>query len=50
MKDQRIAILFAGQGAQTIGMGQDLAAKSPAPMKSSAVRSAPSPSPARTRN
>lgn len=30
MKDQRIAILFAGQGAQTIGMGQDLAAKYPA--------------------
>jgi [acyl-carrier-protein] S-malonyltransferase len=30
MKDQRIAILFAGQGAQTIGMGQDLAAEYPA--------------------
>ncbi len=30
MKDQRIAILFAGQGAQTIGMGQDLASKYPA--------------------
>ena len=30
MKKQRIAILFAGQGAQTIGMGQDLAAKYPA--------------------
>ena len=30
MKDQRIAILFAGQGAQTVGMGQDLAAKYPA--------------------
>lgn len=30
MKDQRIAILFAGQGAQSVGMGQDLAAKHPA--------------------
>ena len=30
MKDQRIAILFAGQGAQAVGMGQDLAAKYPA--------------------
>ena len=30
MKDKRIAILFAGQGAQTVGMGQDLAAKYPA--------------------
>ncbi len=30
MKDQRIAILFAGQGAQTVGMGRDLAAKYPA--------------------
>jgi len=27
---KRIAILFAGQGAQTVGMGQDLAAKYPA--------------------
>ncbi len=27
MKDKRIAILFAGQGAQTVGMGKDLAAK-----------------------
>jgi [acyl-carrier-protein] S-malonyltransferase len=30
MNDQRIAILFAGQGAQAVGMGQDLAAKYPA--------------------
>ena len=30
MKDKRIAILFAGQGAQTVGMGKDLAAKYPA--------------------
>ena len=30
MKDKRIAILFAGQGAQAVGMGQDLAAKYPA--------------------
>lgn len=30
MKDKRIAILFAGQGAQAVGMGQDLAAKFPA--------------------
>ena len=30
MKDQRIAILFAGQGAQTVGMGLDLAEKYPA--------------------
>ena len=30
MKDHRIAILFAGQGAQTVGMGQDLATKYPA--------------------
>ena len=30
MKDKRIAILFAGQGAQTVGMGQDLASKYPA--------------------
>jgi [acyl-carrier-protein] S-malonyltransferase len=30
MKDKRIALLFAGQGAQTVGMGQDLAAKYPA--------------------
>jgi len=29
MKDKRIAILFAGQGAQTVGMGKDLAAKYP---------------------
>ena len=27
MNDKRIAILFAGQGAQTVGMGKDLAAK-----------------------
>ena len=30
MNDKRIAILFAGQGAQTVGMGRDLAAKYPA--------------------
>jgi [acyl-carrier-protein] S-malonyltransferase len=30
MKDQRIALLFAGQGAQTVGMGQDIVAKYPA--------------------
>ncbi len=30
MKDQRIAILFAGQGAQTVGMGLDLIEKYPA--------------------
>jgi len=30
MKDKRIALLFAGQGAQAVGMGQDLAAKYPA--------------------
>ena len=30
MKDQRIAILFVGQGAQAVGMGQDLAAQYPA--------------------
>jgi [acyl-carrier-protein] S-malonyltransferase len=30
MKDQRIALLFAGQGAQAVGMGQDLATKYPA--------------------
>jgi [acyl-carrier-protein] S-malonyltransferase len=30
MKDQRIALLFAGQGAQAVGMGRDLAAKYPA--------------------
>ena len=30
MNDKRIAILFAGQGAQAVGMGQDLAAKYPA--------------------
>jgi len=30
MKDKRIALLFAGQGAQTVGMGKDLAAKYPA--------------------
>jgi len=29
MKEQRIAILFSGQGAQTVGMGQDLAIKYP---------------------
>ena len=28
--NQRIALLFAGQGAQTVGMGKDLAAKYPA--------------------
>jgi len=30
MKDKRIALLFAGQGAQVAGMGKDLAAKYPA--------------------
>lgn len=30
MKDQRIALLFAGQGTQTVGMGKELAAKYPA--------------------
>jgi [acyl-carrier-protein] S-malonyltransferase len=30
MKAKRIALLFAGQGAQTVGMGHDLAAKYPA--------------------
>lgn len=30
MKDKRIALLFAGQGAQTVGMGRDLVAKYPA--------------------
>ena len=30
MNDKRIALLFAGQGAQAVGMGQDLAAKYPA--------------------
>jgi [acyl-carrier-protein] S-malonyltransferase len=30
MKDKRIALLFAGQGAQVVGMGKDLAAKYPA--------------------
>ncbi|MCE9608780.1 MAG: ACP S-malonyltransferase [Chthoniobacter sp.] len=30
MTNQRIAILFAGQGAQTVGMGRDIAAKYPA--------------------
>lgn len=30
MTDKRIALLFAGQGAQTVGMGRDLAAKYPA--------------------
>jgi len=29
MKDKRIALLFAGQGAQTVGMGKDLAARYP---------------------
>ncbi len=29
MKDKRIAILFAGQGAQAVGMGQDLVGKYP---------------------
>lgn len=29
MTEKRIAILFAGQGAQTVGMGRDLAAKYP---------------------
>lgn len=29
MTEQRIAILFAGQGAQTVGMGRDLAEKYP---------------------
>ncbi|HEX8295631.1 MAG TPA: ACP S-malonyltransferase [Chthoniobacteraceae bacterium] len=30
MTEKRIALLFAGQGAQVVGMGQDLAAKYPA--------------------
>jgi len=30
MKDKRIALLFAGQGAQAVGMGKDLAARYPA--------------------
>jgi [acyl-carrier-protein] S-malonyltransferase len=30
MKDKRIALLFAGQGAQTVGMGRDLSEKYPA--------------------
>ncbi len=30
MTEKRIALLFAGQGAQAVGMGQDLAAKYPA--------------------
>ena len=30
MNDKRIALLFAGQGAHAVGMGQDLAAKYPA--------------------
>lgn len=30
MTDKRIALLFAGQGAQAVGMGRDLAAKYPA--------------------
>jgi [acyl-carrier-protein] S-malonyltransferase len=30
MKDHRIALLFAGQGAQAVGMGKDLAAAYPA--------------------
>jgi [acyl-carrier-protein] S-malonyltransferase len=30
MNEKRIALLFAGQGAQTVGMGKDLAAKYPA--------------------
>jgi [acyl-carrier-protein] S-malonyltransferase len=29
MKDKRIALLFAGQGAQTVGMGKDLAGRYP---------------------
>lgn len=29
MKDKRIALLFAGQGAQTVGMGKDIAARYP---------------------
>ena len=29
MKEKRIALLFAGQGAQAVGMGKDLAAKYP---------------------
>jgi [acyl-carrier-protein] S-malonyltransferase len=29
MKDKRIALLFAGQGAQIVGMGKDLAARYP---------------------
>ena len=29
MKDKRIALLFAGQGAQIVGMGKDLAARFP---------------------
>ena len=31
MSDRRIALLFAGQGAQHVGMGRDLAAKYPIP-------------------
>src|ERR1700733_3896079 len=30
MRANRIALLFAGQGAQAVGMGKDLAAKYPA--------------------
>ena len=30
MTDKRIALLFAGQGAQAVGMGKDLAAQHPA--------------------
>src|SRR6201986_2913103 len=29
MKDKRIVLLFAGQGAQTVGMGKDLVARYP---------------------